>query len=149
MAVSLRRLELGDMDAAAHVHRMAFDDRLPWLAGLHTPEEDRAFYRQRVFAELTLWGATEGNAIVGIIAFRPDWIDQLYVLPSAQGRGTGTSLLRIAQGRAPSLQLWTFQRNMRARRFYETRGFVAIRETDGQANEEREPDILYRWTASA
>jgi putative acetyltransferase len=35
--VTLARLALEDMDAAARVHRAAFDDRLPWLSGLHTP----------------------------------------------------------------------------------------------------------------
>jgi hypothetical protein len=33
-----------------------------------------------------------------------------------------------------------------ARRCYEARGFVLVRETDGTANEEREPDALYLWT---
>jgi hypothetical protein len=41
--------------------------------------------------------------------------------------------------------LWTFQRNALARRFYEKEGFVAVRETDGSGNEEREPDVLYLW----
>jgi hypothetical protein len=41
--------------------------------------------------------------------------------------------------------LWTFQRNAPARRFYEKEGFVAVRETDGSGNEEREPDVLYLW----
>jgi hypothetical protein len=39
--------------------------------------------------------------------------------------------------------LWCFQRNTRARRFYERRGFAPIRFTDGSANEERCPDVLY------
>jgi hypothetical protein len=43
-------------------------------------------------------------------------------------------------------QLWTFQRNAQARRFYEARGFVLIQETDGARNEEKEPDALYLWT---
>ena len=69
------------MDAAASVHRTAFDHALPWLAGLHTPEEDRWFYRERVFTGCQVHGAFEGGALAGIIAFRNDWIDQLYVLP--------------------------------------------------------------------
>jgi len=83
--------------------------------------------------------------LVGIIAFREGWIDQLYVLPSAQGRGIGTALLDIAKSTFSPLELWTFQRNTQARRFYETRGFVLIMETDGSGNEEKEPDALYRW----
>jgi GNAT superfamily N-acetyltransferase len=91
--IEMRRLELEDMDAAAQVLRTSFDAALPWLAGLHTPEEDRWFFRERVFTTCEVWGAFDGAAMTGIIAFRKDWIDQLYVLPEAQGRGTGTDLL--------------------------------------------------------
>ena len=44
------------------------------------------------------------------------------------------------------LQLWTFQRNAQARRFYEARGFVVVEQTDGAGNEEKEPDARYLWT---
>lgn len=141
----LRRLLRDDMDAAARVHRAAFDHALPWLAGLHTPPEDRAFYRERMFKECELWGAFDGD-LLGIIAFRADWIDQLYVLPQAQRRRIGSQLLQKAKDTFPQLHLWTFQRNQPARRFYEERGFVLVRETDGADNEEREPDALYLWT---
>src|ERR1700749_4779331 len=103
------RLELADMDAAARI-RAAFDHALPSLAGLHTPDEDRWFFRERVFAACEAWGAFDGAAMTAIIAFREDWIDQLYVLPEAQGHGAGTQLLQVAQRRFDRLQLWTFQR---------------------------------------
>jgi len=144
MAWSLRLLSRDDMDAAAAIHRAAFDERLPWLAGLHTPAEDRWFYRKRVFADCAVWGAG-ADAIIGFIAFREDWIDQFYVLPNWQGQGVGSALLQIAQDAWSGLSLWTFQRNFLARQFYEKRGFVAVEETDGSRNEEHEPDVLYRW----
>jgi GNAT superfamily N-acetyltransferase len=141
----LRQLELADMNAAARVHRAAFDHALPWLKGLHTPDEDRWFYRERVFKACRVWGAIERDALSGIIAFREDWIDQLYVSPHAQGRGAGSELLQVAQRASDRLQLWTFQRNAAARRFYEARGFVLVEETDGARNEEKEPDARYLW----
>jgi putative acetyltransferase len=144
LSFTLTRLTLEDMERAALIHRAAFDERLPWLAGLHTPEGDLAYFRDKVFIESEVWGAADGE-VIGIVAFREGWIDQLYVLPEYQGRGAGDALLRLAKASFPSLQLWTFQKNVLARRFYEMRGFVAIMETDGRDNEEREPDVLYRW----
>ena len=141
----LRRLAFGDMDLAAIIHRVSFDQALPTLAGLHTPDEDRWFYRERMFPTCQLWGAFEATAMLGVIAFRDGWIDQLYVLPSAQRRGVGSKLLRVAQREFDQLHLWTFQRNIIARRFYEARGFVLVKETAGARNEEKEPDALYRW----
>ena len=43
------------------------------------------------------------------------------------------------------LDLWTFQANVQARRFYEHRGFRLVELTDGSANEEETPDARYRW----
>jgi putative acetyltransferase len=131
------------MDAAARVHREAFDARLPHLAGLHTPDEDRSFFRDRVFTRCEAWGVFEADGLVGFIAFRPGWIDHLYVLPGSQGRGVGVALLSIAMERLPEINLWTFQANAGARGFYERFGFTAVEFTDGAGNEEREPDVRY------
>jgi len=136
------------MDAVAAVHRASFDDRLPWLAGLHTPEEDRAYFGSVVFDECELWGTFNDATLTGFIAFRDGWIDQLYVLPTYQGQGLGSALLEVAQERCSELNLWTFQRNAIARRFYERRDFVEAELTDGSRNEEREPDIRYIWRRS-
>jgi putative acetyltransferase len=147
MGYSLRRLSRDEMDPVAVVHRTAFDERLPWLAGMHTPDQDRAYFRDRVFDECEVWGAID-DALIGFIAFREGWVDQLYVLPHRQGQGVGGSLLGVAMAAFADLQLWTFQRNAGARRFYEKQGFVAVQETDGSRNMEREPDVLYRWVSS-
>jgi ribosomal protein S18 acetylase RimI-like enzyme len=144
----LRRLGLKDMDRAAAVHRASFDHALPALAGLHTPQEDRWFFRERMFATCQLWGYFDNQELVGMIAFRQGWVDQLYVLPSSQRRGIGSALLAIAQSQCPSLSLWTFQRNKAARRFYEKQGFALVKKTDGSANEEKEPDAMYRWSSN-
>lgn len=144
--MQIRQLALREMEQAARIHRTSFDHQLPWLAGLHTADEDAWFYRERVFKECSVWGAIEAGAIVGIIAFTSEWINQLYVLPEAQGHGIGSKLLAVAQADTAHLQLWTFQKNALARTFYEARGFVAVKHTGGSENEEREPDILYSWS---
>src|SRR5258707_15405665 len=118
----LRQLAIEDMDSAAVVHRMSFDQALPTLAGLHTPDEDRWFFKERVFAACQIWGYFEDTVLVGFIAFREGWIDQLYVLPSSQGQGVGAALLQVAQSR-----------------------FVLVKETGGARNEEKEPDAMCSW----
>ncbi|MBR0964429.1 GNAT family N-acetyltransferase [Bradyrhizobium diazoefficiens] len=145
----LRQLALADMDAAARLHRVAFDHAMPRLAGLYTPDEDRWFYREHVFTTCRVWGRFDHDQLSGLIAFNDfndGWIEQLYVVPAAHGRGVGTELLDIAKGACGRLELWTFQRNARARRFYEARGFVLVEQTDGARNEEKEPDARYLWT---
>lgn len=145
-AFETRPLRLDDMEEAARVHRTSFDHQFPWLVGRHTPTKDTWFFREQVFPQNQVHGAAMAGRIVGIIAFTAEWINQLYVLPDWQGRGIGSSLLARAQVNSTRLQLWTFQRNVMARRFYERHGFVAVEMTDGAANEEREPDVLYVWS---
>jgi|ERR1700676_882687 len=87
----LRQLEFEDMDVAAQVLRTTFDHALPSLAGLHTPQEDRWFFRERVFTTCQVWGAFDGAAMIGVIAFREGWIDHLYVLHRRKGAASAAS----------------------------------------------------------
>ncbi len=74
----------------------------------------------------------------------------LYLASDRRGCGIGRRLLDLAKLRSGGpLELWTFQVNEPARRFYEANGFVALELTDGAANEEREPDVRYRWEPTA
>jgi GNAT superfamily N-acetyltransferase len=55
----------------------------------------------------------------------------------------------VAKEQRPAgLELWTFQVNESARRFYERHGFTEVEHTDGAGNEEREPDVRYAWRPS-
>ncbi len=76
----------------------------------------------------------------------PDWLAHLYLRADWTGRGLGHDLVALAkQERPTSLQLWAFQSNTAALRFYQREGFVAVERTDGASNEERAPDVRYVW----
>ncbi len=141
----IRRARPGEYGEVARLHRCVMKACLPYLPDLHTPEEDLRFFRHSVFGHAEVWVAVSDTRLIGYCVFRPGWIDHLYVLPAHHGRGIGTALLEKAKGANSSLELWTFQRNERARSFYETHGFTLVETTDGSGNEEREPDARYRW----
>ena len=141
----VRRAHAGESDAVAALFRLSKEAALPYLPDLHTPEEDRTFFRERVFATCEVWIAERDGALTGFIAFREGWIDHLYVDPAYQRAGVGAALLGKAMDANERVQLWTFQRNAGARAFYEAHDFTCVRTTDGQDNEEREPDALYAW----
>ncbi|MCX8996611.1 GNAT family N-acetyltransferase [Rhizobiaceae bacterium BDR2-2] len=143
--VAIRRLTIDDMDAVADIYRRSFDQRLPWLASTGTREEDRIFFRETVFPHSDLWGALDNGRIVGFAAIRDIWLDHLYVLPEFQSRGVGSLLLRHCQLQNSELQLWTFQQNCGASRFYETHGFELVRATETPESRDKEPDALYHW----
>lgn len=145
----LRRAGLYDMDALARLYRDTVRRALPFLPELHTPEEDRAFFRDRLYAEFDVWVAEHDQRFLGYIAFRAGFINHLFLAADQLGRGVGVQLLDLAKGDYAELALWTFQQNLRARAFYEKHGFVAERFTDGEDNEERLPDVYYVWRRAA
>jgi len=148
--VILREARPDDMAALARLHRETVRTSLSFLPELHTPQEDFAYFSKVLFPKNQFWLAEdELGGPLGYIAFRPDFIEHLFVRPVSQGLGVGPRLLEKAMEGSRELSLWTFQANERARRFYERRGFVAVILTDGADNEEKLPDVLYRWTRPA
>jgi len=141
--VDLRRAVLDDVEHIAQLFRRTRAQCMPYLPVLHTPEEDIAYFRDVVFRRCSIWLA-ERDTIIGFCAFRPQWLDHLYVDPMAQGGGIGSHLLTVSLRENSVLNLWVFQKNTAAIRFYEKRGFKLVEKTDGAANEEREPDAWYR-----
>jgi len=143
--LTLRPATSEDAASIAVVHRLAVRVSLPFLPELHTAEEDLAFVRERLMSENETWVAETEDQVVGYIAFNEDWVSHLFVHPDHQGQGHGPALLSRAMADGRARQLWTFQKNTRARTFYEARGWVAEEMTDGQGNEEKEPDVRYVW----
>ena len=118
---------------------------LPFLPQLHTRDEHVAWFRGSLMPEHQVWVAEVDGEVAGYIGWRDGWIRHLFVHPDAQGRGIGPALLaRALEARRP-MQLWTFQQNARARRFYEARGFRPVEFTEGEGNEEKVPDVRYLW----
>jgi GNAT superfamily N-acetyltransferase len=145
---NIRRASIADAVDAAEVYLRARHAAVPSIPALvHTNDEVRRWFREVVLAERAVWVATDTEAgVVALLVLDGDWVDQLYVDPGLTGRGLGRALLDVAKRERPSgLQLWAFQSNARAVRFYERHGFVEAERTDGAANEERAPDIRLVW----
>ncbi len=141
--MKIRPARPDDALAIARTHRQAMRISLPFLPELHTAEEDLAFVRDRLSATNTIWVSEVAGEVVGYIAFHEGWIDHLFIHPDHQGAGLGPALLDKALADGTERKLWTFQMNTHARAFYEARGFVVEMFTDGEGNEEKEPDVLY------
>ncbi len=134
----------------AEVFLAARRDALPYLPNLHSDDETRHWIADVVLRHSEVWVAELDGVIAGFLSVAGDHLDHLYVRPTYYRQGIGDRLLTKAKEISPQrLQLFTFQRNGRARVFYETRGFVPIDFNDGSRNEEGEPDVLYEWVGSA
>jgi GNAT superfamily N-acetyltransferase len=141
-----RRAVGSDASAVSDVWLRSFAAALPGVCRAHSDREVQEWFRDVVVPFRETWVAVLEGSIVGMMVLDGDELDQLYLDPSWWGRGIGERLVGLAKRRRPGgLELWTFQVNGPARRFYERHGFVAVEFTDGGRNEEREPDVRYVW----
>lgn len=113
------------------------------------PDEHRPQLGGWFLDRTEIWVAEEDGAIVGFMGVREHELTHLYVGPDSRSRGLGRALLERAKALRPDrLELWVFQANDGARRFYERHGFRLVELTDGGANMEQEPDARYEWTSA-
>ena len=83
-----------------------------------------AVYKEELFSE-TIYVAALDSQVVGFVAFRKNELGYIYVLNEFQGRGIGGKLLDTV---IPYLErpafLEVFPTNIKAKRLYQSRGFV-------------------------
>lgn len=128
-------LVIADYDRAippseiARIWHTAWRDRNPTLAPQITlanmTERATRFIVEKRWTSLRL--AKLDGALVGFcaVAAAEKLLDQLFILPSAQGRGIGSTLLREAQANHPDgLQMRVQLTNVDALRLYARHGFV-------------------------
>lgn len=150
MTTTLRRARPGDSEAIAMVHILARREAMPYLPDVHSEADTQDWIAHIVLPNQDVWVVERTGRVVGVAALDGQTLEQLYVLPGEQGSGVGSVLLQKAiETVDETLTLWTFQRNAAARAFYEHRDFVSIEFTDGEGNEEREPDVRYQWSGAA
>jgi GNAT superfamily N-acetyltransferase len=149
------KLVLADYDPAiapseiAAIWHTSWRDRNPTLAPQITLENmtERA---TRFFAEgrWTVRVARLDGRLVGFcaVAKQEKLLDQLFILPSAQGHGIGSTLLREAQAHNPDgLGMRVQLTNKDALRLYARHGFVEVgRETHPVMGVDM---VLLRWPA--
>ena len=143
--IAIRPARAGDAEVIAEVWLAAFRETYAFPPA-HADAEVRQWVRTGLLPATDTWVAGIGDRVVAFMSLRGSTVEQFYVRRPWTGRGIGSRLLAVAKERRPDgLQLWTFQVNAGARRFYERHGFVVVEMTDGSANEERQPDVRYAW----
>jgi GNAT superfamily N-acetyltransferase len=145
---SPRRARLDESDAVADLwlrsRKASFPANPPTI---HDDADVRNHFATVVMPTMEVWvidGAQPG--IVALLVLHSGWVEHLHVDPELTGLGLGSRLIDAAKEHSiGGLDLWTFQSNAGARRFYERHGFTVAAMTDGD-NEEGQPDVRYRWS---
>src|SRR6266542_3236011 len=111
----IRRATPEDAEAVGRVF-VAARDEMTYVPRI--PDEDRPKLGGWIVERHEVWVAEAEGRIVGFIGRHPGLLEHIYVDPEG-------------------FQLWVFQKNEGARRFYDRHGFMLVRLTDGAENMER------------
>lgn len=120
-----------------------FVEATPWMPRLHSRAEDIAFAGTMIDRGWVT--VAEAGEVLGFVARDGDEVTCLYTAPQAQGQGVGKALIAHAKSGRDRLELWTFQANAGARRFYRREGFAEVAQGDGAGTDEGLPDVQLVW----
>lgn len=149
VSIVIERATPRDAGEIASLYLASRAEALPYLRRCHSDADVRDWIATVMLATGETWVAREAGLILGFMMLDGEELEQLYLLPGHFRRGIGSHLLAKAKERSPvRLGLFTFQRNERARAFYEGHGFRLVALDDGTRNEEGEPDARYEWRSS-
>ena len=118
-------------------------DSTDWMPNLHNLAETTDFASDFLIGTCDTY--VTGAPVDGFISLEDDnGIAALYVAEGARNAGLGGALLDVGKSLRDDLNLWVFQANNGAIRFYQRHGFAERRRTDGD-NDEGLPDIFMEW----
>lgn len=118
----------------------------PWKPRLHSGAEDISHAGRMIDHGWVSVAEDDAGQIIGFIAREAADVHALFVMSKAQGKGVGTALLDHAKTQVDSLNLWTFQANTGAQRFYKRHAFAEVERTSGADNDEGLPDVRFLWS---
>ena len=116
-------------------------------------EPQLAYFCSLGAENITLVMDTFDSAVVGMMVLQDNRLEHLYVHIDYQNSGIGTLLISLAKERSNQyLELFTFQKNVRAQTFYLkhgfeelTRGFASAQDNPWARSKADLADIKYVW----
>lgn len=136
-------------DEAAEVAQFYEDIRRDTVPVIHSVADIARWLEKVLIARGSSYAYERQGLIVGWVDVHKGWLDQLYCRRGYTGEGIGLEMLNFAKEISPTgLQLYNFQANAGARRFYAREGFTEAELGDGSGNEEGQPDVRLVWSGA-
>jgi len=125
-----------------------FIDTTPWMPRIYSRAEDIA-HAANMIARGWVQVAEKDGRVAGFAACDGADLNALYIGRDFRGQGIGAQIVQQLQREQPELNLWTFQANTGAQRFYRSHGFTELARTQGESNDEGLPDVQFQWQREA
>ena len=122
-----------------------YEETSPQFAGHHNADDFTRRLLGYVLPTAEVTVSVRGGAIVGFMALKPTYMDQIYIRGDSQSLGIESAFVRTAKETYPDrLDLHTLASNNRAIAFYERHGFEIVER--GIAPDEGVPEVMMRWS---
>ena len=127
----IKAVDENNVDIAAHIHSEAWQESHKSFCSSefvekHTQEHQKEYLLEKMKNGTAVYMLFDESLEkdVGIVSVTENLIEDLYILPSEQNKGYGTTLLRFACGKcAAAPTLWILENNSNAARLYRRKGF--------------------------
>ncbi|MGW3657383.1 N-acetyltransferase family protein [Streptomyces sp. NPDC005151] len=145
--VLLRRATVKDAAPLTGVFLASRARSMPYLPKVHSDEDTLAWMTHVVLPETEVWVAEAASGeVLGFASLDGTELEHLCLRPDVRRRGIGSLLLAKASRALPGgAHPARLPAQHEARAFYERHRFAAVDFDDGSRNEEKEPDVMYRW----
>ena len=143
----LRRAQPEDAPRLAELFWRIRSESVPSIPMIVHPRSSVGpFVQDVLLRHFEVWVADCDGEPVGFMALMPPGVvSHLYIAAGHTGQGLGSRFLEVARQRFPDgLELWAFESNTGALRFYEGHGFAQVEPTQGD-HEEGAPDVRLVW----
>ncbi len=102
-------------------------------------------YVKTALSEAEIYIFDENSEILGFIGLNGSYVEGIFVNSGSQHKGIGTALLNKAKEMHSELTLSVYEKNIKARLFYEKNGFEII--SCGTDRETDEKEFRMMWKA--
>jgi len=143
--LKLRKAKANDSEFAYRTKKAAFGQYVEQVWGWDEEEQRQLHERRYASQEFSVIQLSGVNVGIMAIVQEPDCVklNQMFVLPEYQGRGTGTACtMRVIEDAAASelsVRLRVLKVNSRAIAFFQRLGFKSVGESDTHVLMERLP----------
>jgi ribosomal protein S18 acetylase RimI-like enzyme len=145
MPLELVEYDVSFLERLLRLWREAFEFGVG-VADPHPLSEHREYFLAQVLPQHRVTLAVRESQLVGFVAASEESVAQLHVQVGLHRQGIGSALLALSKAQsAGSLWLYAFTQNVRACRFYEKHGFVAV--ARGFEPNWQLEDVKYSWSA--
>lgn len=101
-------------------------------------------YVKTALSEAEVYVFEENNEILGFIGLNGSYIEGIFVNSDNQHKGVGTALLNKAKKNNCKLTLSVYEKNLKARSFYEKNGFEIISRSIDSETDEAEYAMMWK-----